>query len=93
MWDTIAACTTRAQEAGGSVNSGGMTEKPRLMKFYLSRAFNEMEKQPVILWLLNQATTQGFGTYQVGLGSAGGNALKITGKVAKGKRHEQARLL
>lgn len=77
LWDTIGAAITNAQAETGEMNANGMNEKNRILKIELSRVFLEIAQLDVCIILINQASMQGFGTYQgPSLGSSGGQALK-----------------
>lgn len=75
LWDTIATAPTRAQYEQGRANAGGLTEKPRLIKHYLSMILPVIEEQPLLLVLLNQVFTDLSG-YKPRLVSGGGMGLK-----------------
>ncbi|AMM44893.1 RecA protein [Bacillus phage SP-15] len=57
MWDTIAVAPSKAQHEEGRLNAGGMSQKPRLIKQFLSDILVYIEEQPTILVLLNQVFT------------------------------------
>lgn len=75
IWDTISVGATEKQLESGTINSGGMMEKPRLLKQMLQMLMPRIEKQPIIVALLNQVTTEmtRFGSK---LSSGGGWAIK-----------------
>lgn len=75
LWDTIAAVPTRAQIKTGDMYGGGMAEKARILKTSLTNIFPLIEKQNVLLVLLNQVTAE-IGGWKPGVTSSGGNALK-----------------
>ena len=75
LWDTIAATPTRAQLNTGEMYGGGMAERARILKTSLTNVFTLIEKQNVLLVLLNQVMAE-IGGWRPGLTSAGGNALK-----------------
>ena len=75
IWDTIAATPTRAQAKEGGMYAGGMAEKARIIKSSLSTIFSLVEKQNVLLVLLNQVMAE-IGGWHPGVTSSGGNALK-----------------
>ena len=75
MWDTIAAVPTRAQSKEGDMYAGGLAEKARIIKTSLTNIIHLVEKQNVLLVLLNQVTAE-IGGYHPGLTSSGGNGLK-----------------
>lgn len=75
LWDTIAACPTRAQLEKGDMYAGGMAERARILKSSLMSIFPLIEKQNVLLVLLNQVMAE-IGGWRPGVTSAGGNALK-----------------
>lgn len=75
LWDTIAACSTRAQQKSGDMFAGGMAEKARILKTSLTNIFPLIEKQNVLLVLLNQVMAE-IGGWRPGVTSAGGSALK-----------------
>lgn len=75
LWDTVAACPSRSQSESGNMYSGGMAEKARILKTSLNVIFSLVEKQNVLLILLNQVSAE-IGGYHPGLTSSGGNALK-----------------
>lgn len=75
MWDTIAVAPSRAQHKEGNINAGGMTQKPRLIKQFLSDVLVYIEEQPTIFVLLNQVFTDLSG-FRPKLTSGGGNGLK-----------------
>lgn len=75
LWDTIAACPTRAQVKTGEMYGGGMAERARIIKSSLTNIFPLIEKQNVLLILLNQVMAD-IGGWKPGLTSGGGNALK-----------------
>lgn len=74
LWDTIAACPTRAQSKEGNMYAGGMAERARILKSSLMTIFPLIEKQNVLLILLNQVMAE-IGGWRPGTTSAGGNAL------------------
>lgn len=57
MWDTIAVAPSKAQHEEGRLNAGGMSQKPRLIKQFLSDILVYIEEQPTLLVLLNQVFT------------------------------------
>lgn len=75
LWDTIAACPTKAQLEKEDMYGGGMAERARIIKSALMTIFPLIEKQNVILVLLNQVMAE-IGGWRPGLTSGGGNALK-----------------
>lgn len=75
VWDTIAACNTRAQSKSGDMYGGGIAEKARILKTSLTNIFPLIEKQNVLLVLLNQITAE-IGGWKPGITSSGGNALR-----------------
>lgn len=75
LWDTIAACPTRAQSKEGNMYAGGMAERARILKSSLTTIFPLLEKQNVLLVLLNQVMAE-IGGWRPGVTTAGGNALK-----------------
>ena len=75
LWDTIAGCPSRAQAKEGNMYAGGMAEKARILKTSLTNIFPLIEKQNVLLVLLNQVMAE-IGGWRPGVTSAGGNALK-----------------
>lgn len=75
IWDTIAATPTRAQLEEGKMYAGGMAERARILKTSLTNIFTLIEKQNVLLVLLNQVMAE-IGGWRPGETSAGGNALK-----------------
>lgn len=75
IWDTIAATPSRAQAKEGNMYGGGMAEKARILKNSLTTIFPLIEKQNVLLVLLNQVMAE-IGGWKPGITSAGGNALK-----------------
>jgi len=75
LWDTIAACPTRAQLNTGQMYGGGMAERARILKSALMTIFPLIEKQNVLLVLLNQVMAE-IGGWRPGVTTAGGNALK-----------------
>ena len=75
LWDTIAAPPTRAQAKTGDMYGGGMAERARILKSSLTNIFPLIEKQNVLLVLLNQVMAE-IGGWRPGVTSAGGNALK-----------------
>lgn len=74
IWDTIAATPTRAQLTTGEMYAGGMAERARILKNSLTNIFPLIEKQNVLLVLLNQVMAE-IGGWKPGMTSAGGNAL------------------
>lgn len=75
LWDTIASAPTRAQLKSGEMYAGGMAERARILKTALMTIFPLIEKQNVLLVLLNQVMAE-IGGWRPGLTSGGGNALK-----------------
>lgn len=75
LWDTIASAPTRAQLKEGNMYAGGMAERARILKTALMTIFPLIEKQNVLLVLLNQVMAE-IGGWRPGVTSAGGNALK-----------------
>lgn len=75
LWDTIAACPTKAQLDKEDMYGGGMAERARIIKSALMTIFPLIEKQNVLLVLLNQVMAE-IGGWRPGLTSGGGNALK-----------------
>lgn len=71
---TIASAPTRAQVKSGEMYAGGMAERARILKTALMTIFPLIEKQNVILVLLNQVMAE-IGGWRPGVTSAGGNAL------------------
>ena len=58
IWDTISVGATEKQLESGTLNSGGMMEKPRILKNMLQLLMPRIEKQPILIALLNQVTTE-----------------------------------
>ena len=75
IWDTISVGATEKQLASGELNQGGMMEKPRILKNMLQLLMPRIEKQPIIVVLLNQVTTE-MTQYGGRLTSGGGWAIK-----------------
>lgn len=75
LWDTIAGCATRAQLSTGDLYGGGMAEQARILKASLRSMFPLIEKQNVLLVLLNQVMAE-IGGWRPGVTSAGGNAMQ-----------------
>lgn len=75
LWDTIAAAPTSAQLEKENMYAGGMAERARIIKTALMTMFPLIEKQNVILVLLNQVMAE-IGGWRPGVTSGGGNALK-----------------
>lgn len=75
LWDTIASAPTRAQLKSGEMYAGGMAERARIIKSSLMSIFPLIERQNVLLVLLNQVMAS-IGGWKPGITSAGGNALK-----------------
>lgn len=75
LWDTIASAPTRAQVKTGEMYGGGMAERARIIKSSLMTIFPLIEKQNILLVLLNQVMAE-IGGWRPGLTTAGGNALK-----------------
>lgn len=75
LWDTIASAPTRAQVKTGDMYGGGMAERARIIKSSLMSIFPLIEKQNILLVLLNQVMAE-IGGWRPGVTSAGGNALK-----------------
>lgn len=75
IWDTIGIGVTQKQLDSGDQFQGGMLEKSKTLKFELSNLLPRIEKQPIIVVLLNQVTTQ-MGRYGSSLTSGGGWGLK-----------------
>ena len=75
VWDTIAGCSTEAQTKDGGMFSGGIAERARIIKTSLTNIFPLVEKQNVLLVLLNQISAE-IGGYRPGVTSSGGNALR-----------------
>lgn len=75
LWDTIAGASTRAQLSTGDLYGGGMAEQARILKASLRSMFPLIEKQNVLLVLLNQVMAA-IGGWRPGETSAGGNALR-----------------
>lgn len=75
LWDTIASAPSRAQVKSGDMYGGGMAERARIIKASLMNIFPLIEKQNVLLVLLNQVMAE-IGGWRPGLTSAGGHALK-----------------
>lgn len=75
LWDTIAASPSRLQSKEGNMYAGGMAEKARIIKSSLNVIFPLIEKQNVLLVLLNQVMAE-IGGWKPGITSSGGNALK-----------------
>lgn len=74
VWDTIASAPTRAQVKSGDMYGGGMAERARILKSSLMNIFPLIEKQNILLVLLNQVMAE-IGGWKPGITSAGGNAL------------------
>lgn len=74
LWDTIAAAPSRAQLAKEDMYAGGMAERARIIKSSLMTLFPLIEKQNVLIVLLNQVMAE-IGGFRPGLTSGGGNAL------------------
>lgn len=72
---TIAAAPTKAQVETGEMYGGGMAERARIIKSALTNIFPLIEKQNVLLVLLNQVMAE-IGGWKPGVTSAGGNALQ-----------------
>lgn len=75
IWDTISVGATEKQLEDSGVYSGGMAERARVIKTMLQMLAPRIEKQPIIVVLLNQVSTQ-MGTYRPSLTSTGGWAIK-----------------
>lgn len=75
IWDTIGIGVTDKQHETNDQFSGGMLEKAKLLKFELSNLLPRIEKQPIVVVLLNQVTTK-MGRYGSSLTSGGGWGLK-----------------
>lgn len=75
IWDTISVGATEKQMATGSLYGGGMSEKPRILKNELQLLMPRIEKQPILVVLLNQVTTE-MTQYGSRLSSGGGWAIK-----------------
>ena len=75
LWDTIAGCPSRSQLNTGEMYGGGMAEKARILKTSLTNMFPLIDKQNVLLVLLNQVSAE-IGGWKPGLTSSGGHALK-----------------
>lgn len=73
LWDTIAASATRAQLKTGEMYGGGLAERARILKTSLTNIFPLIEKQNVLLVLLNQVMAE-IGGWRPGITSSGGNA-------------------
>lgn len=75
IWDTISVGATDKQLETGELNASGMMQKPRVIKQMLQLLMPRIEKQPIIVALLNQVTTE---MTQFGgrLSSGGGWAIK-----------------
>lgn len=75
LWDTIAATPSRAQVKSGDMYAGGMAERARIIKASLTNMFPLVDKQNVLIVLLNQVMSE-IGSWRPGLTSGGGHALK-----------------
>ncbi len=75
IWDTIAIAATEAQVETQSVHGGGMAEKARLTKNYLSIIMPHIERHNVLLVLLNQVMSK-IGAFRPMTESGGGWGLK-----------------
>lgn len=75
IWDTIAIAATEAQVETLSAYGGGMAEKARLTKNYLSVMMPYVEKNNVLLVLLNQVMSK-IGAFRPTTESGGGWGLK-----------------
>lgn len=58
VWDTIAAASTKNEKESGSVNGGGLMEKPRLIKQFFREITNDLGMTDSTLILLNQVYTK-----------------------------------
>lgn len=74
LYDTIAISPTDEQFDTGEMDAGGMMQKPRVIKNYLSMLLPLLEDQPVTFLFLNQITTKKSGRYYK-KGSGGGFGL------------------
>lgn len=75
IWDTIGIGVTQSQFDSGNQFSGGMLERSKLLKFELSNLLPRIERQPIVVVLLNQVTTQ-MNRFGSSLTSGGGWGLK-----------------
>lgn len=75
IWDTISVGATDKQLDTGELMSAGMMAKPRIIKQMLQLLMPRIEKQPIIVVLLNQVTTE-MTNYGGRLSSGGGWAIK-----------------
>ena len=75
LWDTISVGATEKQISTGNLYGGGMSEKPRIIKNELQLLMPRIEKQPILVVLLNQVTTE-MTQYGAKLSSGGGWAIK-----------------
>lgn len=75
LWDTISVGATEKQLSTGQLYGGGMSERPRILKNELQMLMPRIEKQPMLVVLLNQVTTE---MTQFGgrISSGGGWAIK-----------------
>ena len=71
---TIAAVPSRAQIKSGDMYAGGMAERARIIKTSLTNMFPLVDKQNVLIVLLNQVMSE-IGSWKPGLTSGGGHAL------------------
>lgn len=73
---TIAATPSRAQIKSGDMYAGGMAERARIIKASLTNMFPLVDKQNVLIVLLNQVMSE-IGSWRPGLTSGGGHALTL----------------
>jgi len=83
IWDTIASSRPRASlqalinDGKSDLNAGGMMMKPRIITNGLNMIQTSCFNKPITIFLLNQVSLSGFGTFTGPKeGSSGGNALK-----------------
>ena len=74
VWDTIAACDTINEKESGT-NSGGLMEKPRVIKKILHNITLELGQTQSTLIALNQVSIK-MGQFNTSWDSTGGKALK-----------------
>ena len=75
IWDTIGIGVTQKQLDTNNPYSDGMLSRAKTLKFELSELLPRIEKQPIIVVLLNQVTTQ-MNRFGSSLTSGGGWGLK-----------------
>lgn len=75
IWDTIGIGVTEKQLETSDQFAGGMLEKAKTIKFYLSALLPRIEEQPIAVVLLNQVTTK-MTRFGSSLTSGGGWGLK-----------------